>query len=82
MSGDDIHCEQKSMFASVFFVTAVSWGFVCLLTTSFEDCLWDSVSWAFDDFVYMRVCVCVYGMCVIPGVCVTGGTGVGTRWLR
>lgn len=75
MSGDDIHCEQKSMFASVFFVTAVSWGFVCLLTTSFEDCLWDSVSWAFDDFVYMRVCLRVWHVCNSWCLCNGGNWG-------
>lgn len=58
----DIHCEQKSIFASVFFVSAVSWGFVCSLTR-FKDCLWDSASWAFDDFVYMRVCLRVWHVC-------------------
>lgn len=67
-----------------FFVTAVSWGFVCLMT-SFEDCLWDSVSWAFDDFVYMRVCLRVWHVCNSWCLCNggrDGGVGVGTRWLR
>lgn len=61
---------------SFFFVTAVSWGFVCLLTR-FEDCLWDSVSWAFDDFVYMRVCLRVWHVCNSWCLCNGGGGGGG-----
>lgn len=79
-SADDIHSEQRSMFATVFFVTAVSWGF-CLFTDNFSKIVSGTARVGHLMTLCTCVCVCVYGMCV-NSWCLCGGNWGGDQMVE